>query len=666
MKNLDIKYASASNFLCFGNETFKIDFNSKGRVVLIEGINSDVSDGNNASSNGAGKSSIPEIIVYTLFGKTIKHPKKIGHKDVINNSNGKKLRTEVRLGNFRIVRTRKPDSLRVWQSDEGNWDDPTEITLGGQPATQQLIEEKVGLNYETFVNVVVFTDNSAGSFLECDASTKRDIVESLLSLEKYRSFAESAKSIRKQKKDEIKSTEDQMGYYLSVMKQASARLEAAEKQEFDWRKKIDSEIESIKLKISQKENDISSLCESNLSRKYHESMVRSNQIKSELPAMEQKRSKLEAILEKASEKANSLKESKSEYLINIREYEAEKSKASDSIVQNNKEIRRLKENAGATCKYCFSEVQEENFSEYTDRLKSEISLMEDKISNIDSEIQSLNSDVRADEEKINATMDAISQAKKTLAETSSYIKSMRNELEILERIEKPDSSASRSDIIKGQITELVTQLSEKKKEAECNTPFKSIIESLKEDIKSKSAEIESNKSSLAEFKSRIPYYEFWQEGFGDSGIRRFVIEGIVPALNAKIAHWLNFLIDGKISLEFNNELEETIQRSPPDGDPFVYHAMSGGERRRLNLAVSQAFAHVMMLNCGMCPSLVFLDEVTTNIDQMGVVGVYNMIMELSRERQVFITTHDQNLLDMLAGCELVTLEKRGGFTKVKN
>ena len=93
--------------------------------------------------------------------------------------------------------------------------------------------------------------------------------------------------------------------------------------------------------------------------------------------------------------------------------------------------------------------------------------------------------------------------------------------------------------------------------------------------------------------------------------------------------------------------------------------MSGGERRRLNLAVSQAFAYVMMLNSGICPSLVFLDEVTTNIDQIGVVGVYNMILELAKDRQVLITTHDQNLLEMLDGCELINLEKRKGFTTLK-
>ncbi len=189
MKNLDIKYLFAKNFLCFGKDPFIIDLKKFGNIVLIKGKNLDVSESDSSSSNGAGKSSIPEILVYTLFGKTIKQPKKITHKDVINNQIGKGLVTEVRWDKYRVIRTRKPDSLRIWESESEVWDENTEITLGGQPATQKLIEEKLGLNYETFVNVVVFTDNNAGSFLECDPSSKRDIVENLLSLEKYKNFS---------------------------------------------------------------------------------------------------------------------------------------------------------------------------------------------------------------------------------------------------------------------------------------------------------------------------------------------------------------------------------------------------------------------------------------------------------------------------------------------
>ena len=70
----------------------------------------------------------------------------------------------------------------------------------------------------------------------------------------------------------------------------------------------------------------------------------------------------------------------------------------------------------------------------------------------------------------------------------------------------------------------------------------------------------------------------------------------------------------------------------------------------------------MMLNSGASPSLVFLDEVTTNIDPIGVQGVYNMIVELSNHKQVFVTTHDHDLLDMLSGCKSINLKKINGFT----
>ena len=78
MKNLDFKYISAQNFLCFGPESFQLNFNEYSNIVLIKGNNLDIKEvEDKISSNGVGKSSVPEIIVYTLFGKTIKHPKKI-------------------------------------------------------------------------------------------------------------------------------------------------------------------------------------------------------------------------------------------------------------------------------------------------------------------------------------------------------------------------------------------------------------------------------------------------------------------------------------------------------------------------------------------------------------------------------------------------------------
>lgn len=667
MKDLNIKYVKAQNFLCFGGDPVELDFRNFGRVVLVRGINLDTQDGDSsAASNGAGKSSIPEIIVYTLFGKTIKHPKKIGHKDVVNNSVGKGLKTEVVWGDHRVVRTRKPDSLRVWESKDGVWDDSTEITLGGQPATQKLIEERIGLNYETFVNVVVFTDNNAGSFLECDASGKREIVENLLSLEKYKGFAETAKALKKDKKDAAKLLESEVASLSKQAEQTESRIKAAKDQEGLWRGKIEGEINQIKQDIKLARKDMSSPSGDSDSKAYELAVARMSEINSELPAMEEKRQKIEEALERAQEKLTESRREQSEIEIKIRGSESEAKRMLDLADEHEAEVARLEKSEGGTCKYCLGKVSKENFGKYAQQMRDKASAIRSEAKSVDEKKSSHQERLDQVAEKIKSISSAAATAKTSVSTLSASIKSLRSELADLGRVRNPVSDDAKSNQAEGRIKVLTDQLAEKTKQIEGETPFRPMLDSLAEDLSAKKEELSSKEAELKKIEDELPYYDFWCAGFGDAGIRKFVIDGIIPALNSRVAHWLQFLIDGRISLEFNNELEERIERRPADGDPFVYHAMSGGERRRLNLAVSQAFAHVMMLNSGTCPSLVFLDEVTTNIDQMGVVGVYNMITELAKDRQVFVTTHDTNLLEMLDGCEVITLEKKGGFTRLKN
>jgi DNA repair exonuclease SbcCD ATPase subunit len=666
MKSLDIKYIYAQNFLCFGPDAFELNLKKCGNIVLVKGSNFDVVDGESkVASNGVGKSSIPEIIVYTLFGKTIKHPKKINHKDVINNQVGKSLKTEVRWGDFRAVRTRKPDSLRLWESPEGKWNDSTEISLGGQPATQKLLEEKLGLNYETFVNVVVFTDNNAGSFLECDAANKREIVENLLSLDKYKAFAERAKNLKKDKKDAIKTLQNDYENIRTNLEQAKTKIKAARDQESSWIEKRKSELEILLGKIKTLRKQLESTSEGAEVSRYQEAQARIEELNSEIPDSEAKQVKVQEILDLAQEKLNSVKQKRSETQIAVNGFLASIKGISSEISENKKEIVRLENNEGATCKFCLGKVSKENYGKYTKQLLDKIDSLQqesDSESSKKDKASSKMDELNSTEKKIAA---GLSSAKESMLKISKDLSQKRKEFSELNKVEKPQSKNITNQLIEQQIESVSNQVAEKKSEIDSPTPFETIIKSLSDEIDSNTVEFEKKSEELDALEKELPYYEFWATAFGDSGIRKFIIDGIIPALNSRVVYWLQFLIDGKISLEFNNELEEKIERSPSDGDPFVYYAMSGGERRRLNLAVSQAFAHVMMLSSGMSPSLVFLDEVTTNIDQIGVVGVYNMIVELAKDRQVFITTHDQNLLEMLDGCELINLEKRKGFTHLK-
>lgn len=666
MKSLDFKYISACNFLCFGPKGIEFNFNDFSNIVLIKGNNLDVKDetDDKTASNGVGKSSIPEIIVYTLFGKTIKHPKKITHKDVINNQFGKNLRTEVVWGNYRVVRTRKPDSLRIWEDSKHEWKEDTEISLGGIPATQKLIEEKIGLNYETFVNVIIFTDNNAGSFLECDASDKRQIVENLLSLDKYRNFAEKAKELKKDKKDSIKSLSYEYETLLSQFDQLKSRLETTKNQEKEWKNQKNNEIKDLENKIIKLKDNLKETDSGQELSFYLESQKEITIIDNEIQELEKKQNNIEEVLSLAKNKLNDSNRNLNSSNIKIDNIEGFIEKINSNISDCKKEISRLEDNKGSKCKFCLGEISESNYKKYVEEIKNKIKELESDIINKKSEKESINKECEYLNDNISKLKKGIESAKLNFDNNNKKILINKRKIQELNKVEKPKDKDFSSQIIEEKINNIQEQIDNKNKEL-LNSPFINIIDSIEKDIGDNFKILNNKKDELESLEKDLPYYDFWVTAFGDSGIRKFVIDGIIPALNSRIAYWLQYLIDGKIKLEFNNELEETIERSPSDGDPFVYHAMSGGERRRLNLAVSQAFAYVMSLNSGVCPSIVFLDEVTTNIDPIGVIGVYNMITELSKDRKVFITTHDQNLLDLLEGCDLIKLEKKLGLTEFK-
>jgi len=173
------------------------------------------------------------------------------------------------------------------------------------------------------------------------------------------------------------------------------------------------------------------------------------------------------------------------------------------------------------------------------------------------------------------------------------------------------------------------------------------------------------KKQIADTEALYSYYDFWADAFGDDGIRKFVINEIVPALNSKLDYWLQILIDNKIKVSFDDSLNETITKHPDNDKELIYAVLSNGQKRRINLAVTQAFAHVMMLSHGICPNILFLDEISTNIDSIGIQAIYNMICELSKNKKVFITTHDQELISMLSGCQEITLELKNGESSLK-
>jgi DNA repair exonuclease SbcCD ATPase subunit len=316
MRNLTFKYAAAWNFLPFGPEGIELHFDHYGNIVLIRGENRDAkqidptlpSDEFKISSNGTGKSSLQEIIVYGLFGRTVKRPEKVEKDDVVHNLVKKDCKIELVFDKYRIVRTRcdggnpKKNSLRFWESDKGIWDKDSEITVGDQRVTQKDIEKKIGLSYDAFVNMCIFTDDQRACFLECENGKKKEIVENLLSLGDYRDWHENAKELRKAIKKDIDSKAKEYQLLLGNKDDAERRLALTEKKQQDWKTTKRNEIIALTRAIAAKAEELTITDTGAALLAYQEAQTKIKEINGKLPNLETAKETLEGNLKLAKDK----------------------------------------------------------------------------------------------------------------------------------------------------------------------------------------------------------------------------------------------------------------------------------------------------------------------------------------------------------------------------
>lgn len=670
VKKINFKKIYAENFLCFGSEGIEIDFENYNNIVLIKGKNLDILDedknSSKISSNGVGKSSIPSVLVYGLFGKTVRKPNKISHKDVINNDSGKKLKVEVYWDDYKLQRTRKPDSLKLWKSSDGTWTETTEITLGGMPATQKLVEDIIGMSYETFTNIVVFTDDNTNSFLECDAQNKRDIVENLLSLEKYRSYYENAKKILKLHKDQLKNLEKDHGFIEKKLNDEKYNFEKLKKSKEEWsftkKKAVLDLVATIKNLEKQKE-EISN--DDKETQAYNTALEDISTCEKNLVDLSESDSKLEknkTVLDNAYEK---LLESQNICAGKHIEEKAKVTSFKKDLSKIQSDINKIQnlEN-GVVCQHCLSTIDKSSHTHVLQSLIANKDEIIQKQTEAESSFAEVDRKLVSIKEKIGEISNKLVVLKTAQKKCNQEKELVTKKLNELKKIKKPEDNKKLQDI-QNKIDVIKLQVKEKISELASPTPYDDLVQTSEHNINNFDQEINVQSDAIKSMHEKTKYFEFWITAFGDSGIRKYIIDEIMPALNSSINYWMQFLIDNKISLKFNNEFEETIEKFPIEKGNFNYECMSNGQRRRINLALSQAFAHVMSLNSGKTPSLIFLDEVTSNIDPQGVAGIYNMICEMAKEKQVFVTTHDYDLIDFLNGCDNLNLVMRNAKTKLE-
>ena len=587
------KKITIKNFMSVGNDPIVVEFDDLGDVVVIKGQNRDVSE---SSSNGAGKSLLIEAIVFALYDKTIRG---LSKDECINNVNKKALVVDLEIDNLRIVRKRKPADLTLFV-------DGVDETLSTQAATQERIEQLIGKNFETFINIACFGQHNFFSFLSAKREVRRAIVENLMRLEKYRKFEDNAKRYVKLLKAHNQA--------LTADLQAKVQFVAGKR---DLIKKFEAQAAekkaSCEAKIKKLEEEMAYIVSLGIEAKM-----------AAWDAYEQAQTGIGMLHAKKSEadgERASIQEEMEPIKSDLKLAKAERDK-----------IEALR--AQSICATCGQEIK-------LDHIQSGLGAASSRIEGLEA---------------------ALVEPCTRLAKALKRIESLNKDLATLGEVRRPD--IPRDDLFRRKLR--LEQLGvdiERERVAYAEDPYVMLIAEATIDLETGIAAEAAARKDLAVWEELAPYYEFWVSGFGDNGIKSYIVENIIDVLNAQINYWLQFLIDNKIRVSFDRQLEPMIER-PYNEEQLEYKQGSGGERKRIDLAVSLAFAHIMRMGSEGDSNLLFLDEIAEALDEDGIEGVYRVIRELAKDRKVFVITHHPILLSKLEGCRSLTFVKEGNFSRL--
>lgn len=469
---MKFKKISIENFKSIGSNpvVVNLDFNN---TTLLTG------------SNGVGKTSITEAIVWCIYGVT-----KLKADNVVNKTVGEGTKVELEFTennrDYVITRYRKH---KVHKNNVYIFEDGKNISLKNQVDNQELIQKIIGIDSRAFMSSIVLSSETYKQFLRETNSVRLQIFESVFSLRELNDF-------KKYTSQKIKTLEGQISVKNGELVSVSSYNEAdtnslkAYKENYNSQiEKLDAQIELYKLNLAKCEEDLKNGSEID----FDAEMKKAVEYQVKLKEFESKKSELGTIkrdLEYAIEEQKNFELKICEYEETLKKYslselkaEVKKNSEYEAFVNKKNELEKLilEKNGGLKHKISDLKNLENKLSEYT-VLRGELL---DKIQNVnlsvcpvcgnhlvDSKASELKSGYIAKLSQVDAGIQEktceIESCKKEIEDLNAEISDLTNQLNSLV-IEKPKYSIAEIKMIAEKIKEAETNIAPYTKKSEEKT-----------------------------------------------------------------------------------------------------------------------------------------------------------------------------------------------------
>lgn len=621
---MDLGLLTLSNFLCF--ESAQIDLQNRGLVAIV-GLNK---EGGAFDRNGVGKSAILDAICWVLFGKTLRG---LEASDVIRRGTKNcQVSVQIHDGEEVYIVRRKRSSSKTELSLEKHLknDEVSDASSFNISDTQNKIETILGMDFQTFQNVVIFGDDVV-RFARATDREQKAILDKILDSEQYERALEIVKS-------KIKENEAKLSENSSLRLRAKDAKESALRDAEDLINRAEMLRQSV---VSQKESiqvDIKKLQDSLVSIQYQITEIESDRRTTEP-------TRIPVDLESEKSLASILSQEKS---------------ANETIQLCDRELKSLSllrsRMTTLKCNQCGQTVNQSEFDRQIAEIDEKIKKWETKVG---PPKQYLASGAKVEKQQL---MDKI-QANRLLIK--------ENELQIAgfkDRQRKLDGLKREKAVLETKLESL--------KNTSPDDSGAIAMESKAEELALRAEELETNIGKINDIIGVIEAdrkkLEFWKDGFGPGGIRSFLLDSVAGFLNERSNHYSQTLTDGTIRIEFCTQTElktgekrEKFQvRAVNQYGSDIYSGNSGGERQRIDICVALALNDLSRSRATKSLGLVFYDEVFERVDAAGA----DRIIRLLRQNKdlwpsCFITSHNSDLVQMVPHSVLVI--KEGGKSIIK-
>jgi DNA repair exonuclease SbcCD ATPase subunit len=623
---VDLLSVSLENFLIISKA--EIQLQDRG-LVRIAGENA---DDTTSISNGSGKSTLIEGIYWALFGDTLRNLKSAD--DVVNRNVGKNcsviLELEENGKQYRVERYRKhskkKNNLYLYINDvDSRGKDNRE--------TQAYIENIVGMDKTSFSNAIVFGQGHSKNlkrFSEMTDSEKKETLEKVLSLEIFgEAFSKTKERLAELeasvalKRQALESVETKLTEALKRRTGASLSSDQFEQRRDSRIADVLGERDQLLLSLEPLQQDLE--------------IQKGNYIS--VTELEETIDSCNELLQGQTDELVSLKdaldERKTKLLVTVRSIRSD-------IGKHQRQLDGLSDGSdvGERCQYCASLITKAQLGNERDGLGFEIADRERSVASLSKQIKGLIDKHGVDKEAVDETVSSINEVITTCRERINESHTAQRTIDALElKIKHVEETAS----IRAQQCKEI--------EGEDN-PWVEIVANVDEYIEKLGTEKESFKGFLEEYDEEFKNLSFWRTAFSRQGIRSFLLDKIVPFLNERVSHYLGILTDGGITAKFSTVKQlssgeyrenfniEVINRHASES----YEGNSGGEKRRIDLAVALAFNDFLASRSGKRFNILLLDEVFEGVDSEGLYYVIKVLEDLARRKSsVFVITHRDEL-----------------------